>query len=248
MNPKQLRTTMHCILRFAAYFIRPGRTGTMEVLITDVTVMHGGNYCVAGWSPNDAKMVRPLPSGHHWNAALLTKHNIVPGSLIDVQPSGKPNGGFPHRTEDTPIDPERIDLVAAGFADWTGPRAPPTSSTIMEGFSGNLLWNSVWQNIRQGVYVSERKQCASLAAIVVDRRWIALREDFGKLKAVVSDGQDQYKVAVSSRVLREAWEQGGLGAAEAALPVREQLHVRVSLARAYQGEPVKCYMMLNGAL
>jgi len=73
-----------------------------------------------------------------------------------------------------------------------------------------VLWNSVWDNVRQGVYVLEGKQCASLAAITVDRPRISLREDFGKLKAVVSDGQDQYKLTVSSRVLREAWEQGGL--------------------------------------
>jgi len=220
----------------------------MEVLITDVTVMHGGNYCVAGWSADVTRIIRPLPSGHHWSEALVAKHNIVPGSLIRVQPSVKPNCAFPHKTEDTPIDPETIQLVTVGFKNWTGAAAPPTSSTIMEGFSGNVLWNSVWDNVRQGVYVLEGKQCASLAAIMVDRPRISLREDFGKLKAVVSDGQDQYKLTVSSRVLREAWEQGGLAAAEAALPTRAQLHVRVGLARTYQDEPTKCYMMLNGAL
>jgi hypothetical protein len=168
--------------------------------------------------------------------------------VIDVRPSGKPNGTFPHRTEDTPIDLNTIRLVSTDFADWVGPTAPPTSSTIMDGFSGNVQWNSVWQGIQQGVYVMERKQCASLAAVLVNRANIALREDFGKLKAVVSDGQNAYKLAVSSRVLREAWERRGVSAAEAALPARGQLHVRVGLARTYQGEPVKCYMMLNGAL
>jgi hypothetical protein len=29
----------------------------MEVLITDVTVMHGGYYCVAGWCANEDKMI-----------------------------------------------------------------------------------------------------------------------------------------------------------------------------------------------
>jgi hypothetical protein len=220
----------------------------MELLITDVTVMHGGNYCVAGWNAPEGKMIRPLPLGHHWSAALLAKHSVVPGSLIHVQPSGKPNSAFPHRTEDMPINPDMIRFVSAGFVDWAGPAAPPTSFTIMDGFSGNVLWNSMWRNIRQGVYVSERKQCASLAAVMVDRSRVTLREDFGKLKAVASDGQDLYKLAVSSRALREAWEQGGLAAAQVALPARERLHVRVGLARTYQGEPVKCYIMLNGAL
>jgi hypothetical protein len=98
----------------------------MELLITDVTVMHGGNYCVAGWNAPEGKMIRPLPLGHHWSAALLAKHSVVPGSLIHVQPSGKPNSAFPHRTEDMPINPDMIRFVSAGFVDWTGPAAPPT--------------------------------------------------------------------------------------------------------------------------
>jgi len=35
----------------------------MQILITDVTEMHQGNYCVAGWNLNAGTMVRPLPNG-----------------------------------------------------------------------------------------------------------------------------------------------------------------------------------------
>jgi hypothetical protein len=30
----------------------------MDILITDVTEMHAGNYCVAGWNATDRQMIR----------------------------------------------------------------------------------------------------------------------------------------------------------------------------------------------
>ena len=34
----------------------------MDILITDLTVMReGGNYCIAGWDSQNARMLRPLP-------------------------------------------------------------------------------------------------------------------------------------------------------------------------------------------
>jgi hypothetical protein len=38
----------------------------MEILITDVTEMGGGNCCVAGWDVVAKRMVRPLPNGSNW--------------------------------------------------------------------------------------------------------------------------------------------------------------------------------------
>jgi hypothetical protein len=76
----------------------------MEVLITDVTEMGAGNYCVAGWDIGAKRMVRPLPHGRNWTGALLGQHGIVVGKLIRIEPQGIPNGIYPHRTEDTPID------------------------------------------------------------------------------------------------------------------------------------------------
>jgi hypothetical protein len=56
-----------------------------------------------------------------------------------------------------------------------------------------------------------------------------------------------YQLTVSSKVLKEAWRTGGLVAVNNALPAREELHVRVGLARPF-GEPPKCFAMLDGAL
>jgi hypothetical protein len=80
----------------------------MDLLITDVTEMGGGIYCVAGWDIAARRMVRPLPAGSNWPAALLGQHGIVAGRMIRAEPRCKSNGIFPHLTEDTPIDAASI--------------------------------------------------------------------------------------------------------------------------------------------
>jgi hypothetical protein len=86
-----------------------------------------------------------------------------------------------------------------------------------------------------------------LVAVRVPQANLSFSEDFGKLKAILNDGSDIYKLTVSSRVLKEAWRAGGLAAVNKVLPTRDAFHVRVGLARPYDNPP-KCYAMLNGVL
>jgi hypothetical protein len=101
--------------------------------------------------------------------------------------------------------------------------------------------------MRQGVYVSPGVQCNSLAAVLVDREGLSFSESLDKLRATFSDGSNSYQVAVSSRVLKETWREGGLRAVNRALPERAIFHVRIGLARPF-GNPPRCYAMLNGVL
>src|SRR5262245_9073350 len=48
----------------------------MDILITDVTEMHAGNYCVAGWNASDGRMIRPLPGGSNWTGHLLAAFRL----------------------------------------------------------------------------------------------------------------------------------------------------------------------------
>lgn len=61
----------------------------MRLLITDVTEMHAGNYCVAGWCADENRMVRPLPNGANWARSWLRLSGIAPGATVQVQPIGK---------------------------------------------------------------------------------------------------------------------------------------------------------------
>ena len=219
----------------------------MELLITDVTEMGGETYCVAGWDTTANRMVRPLPNGSNWSSTLLGQHGIVAGSKIRVVPKGASNGIFPHRTEDTPIDPASIQVLNGVFSDWLGNLAPQVAPDMETGFANLLKWNKVWNGVRQGVHTLPRAQCSSLISVRTPKANLAFSEVFGKLKATVDDGSASYQLTVSSKVLKEAWRAGGLAAVNSVLPQRAELHVRVGLARPFD-EPPKCYAMLNGAL
>jgi hypothetical protein len=219
----------------------------MQILITDVTEMHGGNYCVAGWNAQDQRMVRPLPNGSNWTAGLLQQHGVSPGATIEAEPTGQQHGSvFPHLTEDTPINPQSIHHVNGGPIDWFGADAPPSQATLSAAFSGRLRENSIWNNVRQGVYVEVDTRIASLAAVNLARTSINFVTEFDKLRAVLDDGEARYKLAISSLALKIARQQGGVQAVREALPPSPRFHVRLGLARAFGQPAVGCYLMVNG--
>ncbi|MCA9206379.1 MAG: hypothetical protein KDA59_25175 [Planctomycetales bacterium] len=192
-------------------------------------------------------MVRPLPSGANWTAGLLQQHRVVPGVSIDVTPTGQHHqNALPHRTEDLPVDRATIQHVNSGPINWFAAGAPLTHATVSDAFSGHIAHNSIWNNVRQGVYVKVGTQTGSLAAVRLGRNAVQFLEEFNKLRAKLNDGGTNYKLPVSSLALKSAWQQGGLVAVQQALPTTQQFHVRLGLARAFGNPPEKCYLMVNG--
>ena len=118
-------------------------------------------------------------------------------------------------------------LVDAGPLDWFGANAPRTHATLSAAFGDHLLHNSIWNNVRQGVYVTVGTQIGSLAAAALARTSVQFVEDFDKLKAILDDGEARYKVAVSSLALKPPWRQGGVQAVYQALPKSARFHVRL---------------------
>jgi hypothetical protein len=219
----------------------------MEILITDVTEMGEGKCCVAGWDVVAKRMVRPLPNGDNWPAALIAQHGIVPGKLVRAQPRGASNGTFPHKTEDTPVDPASISASEDVFTDWLAASAPEVAADLDTGFDGHLQWNKVWNGVKQGVHTEPKVRCKSLVAVRVPTENLSFDVVFNSLKATLYDESDMYQLTVSSKVLKVAWRAGGLPAVYNALPARDEFHVRVGLARPYDTPP-PCYAMLNGVL
>lgn len=220
----------------------------IELLITDVTEMHGGNYCVAGWYSHAQRMVRPLPGGANWTAGLLALHGVSPGVRIRVEPTGAAHSEYPHLTEDTFINPDNTQSLPGAFPDWLGPAAPMLSPSLENAFQFKLSQNGVWQGYKYGVHVICGTQCRSLVAIRVARQHVTFEvDDRGKLRVRIFDGFSGYQLAVSSHSLKNAWRVGGLPGVDGALPNRATLHARIGLARAFGNSP-KCYAMLNGVL
>lgn len=223
----------------------------MRLIITDVTEMHGGNYCVAGWDSQTRRMVRPLPNGANWTAGLLQRHGVVPGASIDVVPAGQQHqSAFPHRTEDTLINTAGIQLLHAGPIAWLTVGAPPTHATVAQAFGRCLVHSRVWNGAQQGVHVPENTQIGSLSAVELPVGNLTLFEDNyqGKrsLRAYLDDGHACYNLPVVARDLREAYRLSGVYVAKQLLPVQGNAHVRLGLARAWQGQPGKCSLMING--
>jgi Dual OB-containing domain len=223
----------------------------MRLIITDVTEMHGGNYCVAGWDAQALRMVRPLPNGANWTAGLLQQHDVAPGALIDMTPTGQQHqSAFPHRTEDMLVNAAGIGLVRAGPIAWLAAEAPPTHATVDRAFGGHLAHSRVWNGVQQGVHVPENTQIGSLSAVRLPVDSLTLFENNyqGKrsLRGYLDDGNACYDLPVVGKTLREAYRLNGVDAAKQLLPAQGDIHVRLGLARAWPGQPGKCSLMING--
>ncbi len=219
----------------------------MRLFITDLTDMQVGYFCIAGWDTEMLRMVRPLPGGGHWPHHLVIRHDIVPGVTVEVTPTGRRHpGNFPHTTEDLEVEADTIRVIRRDPVRWFGAGAPPTAVTISEAFAGNIRWNNTFRDVRQGVHVLTGTEAPSLAAISAPPASIEFLEVFGKLKAIVNDGEAKYQLAVSCHRTKIVWHEDGIDGVRRALPDARKLHVRLGLARGFGDEPEKCYMMING--
>ncbi|HKP97835.1 MAG TPA: hypothetical protein VJ385_19010 [Fibrobacteria bacterium] len=229
----------------------------MPVLISEVTRMSKGRYCVAGWDFHGNKMVRPLQSsGDNWRFG--TDRSIFSvGKLVNCVPIGSPRNAYPHATEDLRL------------------ASPPNLLRIFdEPETYLLLLDKAFKSLRQlfGVslledkFIPEGTQCRSLGGVRIARRRVNFIEDtFGRLRLNVLDNDGiQYQLAVTCDRLKHLFSssnddsepQYGLSEANAWLsetPENEDLILRVGLARGWNGNssdwnPLRCYAQLNGIL
>jgi hypothetical protein len=223
----------------------------IEILITDVTEMHGGNYCVAGWSTRQRRMIRPLPDGRNWTAELLTRYRVQPGGYLAMTPTGEESRGlYPHRTEDLVVQLSSISAADGPRPEWFGETAPAAEYTVADAFDHRAQHTSMWGGALKGIHVAEGAQTRSLSAVVIACRGLTFFEDDFRgrksLRAILDDGRARYNLPVSSAALRELYRTSGVATLMERLPNRGNLHVRLGLARAWSGQPDKCFVMING--
>jgi hypothetical protein len=223
----------------------------MQILITDVTEMHQGNYCVAGWSKSAGRMIRPLPNGSNWTGVQLAKHGIQPGARIGFNATGAAaSAAYPHRTEDLPIDVGSIGQIDTGWNVWFGVDAPPACPTLALAFENNVQTTGIWDGARKGAYVPEGTRIGSLSAVRVNCAELEFFENDYRgeksLRAYVTDEDAMYSLPVVAKNLRELYRAKGATSVSKLLPKSGKLHVRVGLARAWAGQPTKCTAMING--
>ncbi len=222
----------------------------MQFIVTEVTKMNQNNYCVAAWSIAQQKVVRRLPNGNHWSSQLIDQHQIRPGVILTLEPTGVQHpGSYPHTTEDTRIS-TNIRYVGQANAGW--PNEIPVHSSLQNAFSHQVQDNGQrWNNALKPVYVHQGTQVPSLIGLTITPGNLTLITDTynnqPKLRAQLTDTVDTYDLTVSCKQLRDIWSSESLDAANNYIPTDRELHVRIGLARAFGGSP-NCALMLNGVL
>lgn len=221
----------------------------LRLLITEVTEIHRGVYCVAAWDVDGRRVVRPLPDGINWTRTQIDDNGVVPGARIAVVPNRiRPRGKYPHHTEDLPVDPAPIERLADAPSDWFGPDAPPAAATLSAAFGGQLRHTYVWHGHRRGAFVALGARVSSLHGVRTASRDLSFVEIDDRLRALLRDAEARYELPVVSRGLREVWRAEGVAAVRRMLPLNRSVHVRIGLARGRADYADKCYAMLNGVL
>ena len=241
----------------------------LPVLISEVTRMSMGNYCVAGWDIHARRMVRPLQSsGANWKLmafplqssdangdAAADRTIFSVGHLVNCLPTGRKNSVYPHATE---------DLLLSG--------APSFLERFDESGTYALLLPATFQSIQQlfgralvdGKYVQNGTNCNSLGGVRAARRQIGFLEDsFGKLRLQLQDVDGVvYRLPVTCDWLQHLFSPSDedaephFGVAEAnewlcVNPPDTDIILRIGLARGWSGKdrswhPPRCYAQLNG--
>src|SRR5438105_4251508 len=153
------------------------------VLVTEVTRMQGGFFCVAGWDVHAGRIVRPLhPTGQNWRGRGEQPPFDV-GQVIDCVYKGSEHGTPPHSHEDSVLQ-----------------RTPRTLETVDEAKMHELLRPTVdasvpaifGRRLADDQYLVDGVRCRSLGAVAVARGLARFVERFGRLRFRFRDSEGTY--------------------------------------------------------
>jgi hypothetical protein len=202
--------------------------------------------CIAGWSQDLNRMVRPLlqTGGPHWLVALAQAGLLRVGNILTFNPTGTPhNRGMPHETE---------DWVVNGQPTMVGALTPARTRAALAGSvspSMDTLFRHLLQNRK---FVPEGARCPSLGAIEIDPNHLDFT-DAGKLRCEFHDPSGYFDFPVTSKELRDLHQARGLNAVKGLKQGATIAHIRIGLANAWAGSsftfnPRRCYAQVNGII
>ena len=227
------------------------------VLVTEVTRMTRGYYCVAGWDVLNSRMVRPLQSsGENWR--LDADRSVFRiGALLDCSPSGQRSAAYPHATEDLLLTRTPSPLEHWDESTTYAFLLPSTGRSIRELFGRPLTDDK---------FLADGTVCASLGGVRIRRDRTAFERDaFGKLRFRIHDSDGvHYGFPVTCDWLLHLFSPGdgdsepffGVAEANEWLSVTDpetEIVLRIGLARGWTGpdgtwRPRRCYVQLNGVV
>lgn len=238
---------------------RMGLRGTVSdgdfhlLLVTEVTRMNGGFYCVATWDVYEERIIRPLTLGRGYWAFADEQSRWRPGFLLEVAGLRESTGNLPHRRENLILckHPEILER-------WEEPELysaiiAQACSSIYAQFGTALIENK---------YIPEGMDCPSLGSVLTRRDRVGFIDDGrGKLRLRFRDNDEQaYTLPVTCDSLQHMFspKDGIFEVAEANewLQVNEpdtEIILRLGFCRGYTGSdrkwsPPRCYLQLNGII
>ena len=229
----------------------------MPVLISEVTRMSGGNYCVAGWDLHSQRMVRPLQrSGANWRLGN-DRSVFTVGHLVNCIPAGLRNTVYPHATEDLILTTSPSFLEAFDEATTFEILLPTCFRSIREIFDSLLV---------EEKYILDNTNCRSLGGVRTRRSQVRFFEDgYRRLRLQFRDIDNAvYQLPVTCDTLKRIFSPDdddpephfGIDEANEWLQVntpQTEIVLRIGLARGWDGpdhtwNPRRCYVQLNGII
>ena len=227
------------------------------VLISEVTRMSKGVYCVAGLNIASQAMVRPLlADGSNWSLGA-DRSVFAAGNLVDIRPTGVRSTALPHANEDTRL--QGPPVVLERFAE-------DETHALLLGAARPSVVEAIGSQLIDNKYVVEGTLCHSLGGVTARRKQVRFREDsYAHLRLSLSDSDGTlYDLKVTSDQLQhmfspadhEAEPHFGVDEANEWLDANgtdDTLILRVGLTRPWDGKenqwnPKRCYLQLNGVI
>lgn len=229
----------------------------MPLLISEVTRMSKGHYCVAGWDMHGQRMARPLQSsGANWT--LGTDRSVFSvGHLVNCVPSGVRNAVYPHATEDLLLSAPPSLLEVFDEPTTYSLLLPTCFESIPKIFDSSLVDEK---------YITDNTNCRSLGAVRAPRERVNfIKDGYGRLRLELTDVDDVvYRLPVTCDTLMHVFSPSDedaephFGVSEANEWLQEnppdtEIILRIGLARGWSGpdrawNPRRCYAQLNGII
>ena len=214
----------------------------MQMIITDVTESAAGRIDVAGWNPEQSRMVRLHAVGKDWTVAMLREHKIASGQTVTFDGAVE--------TEVQGMIEAEVPLAALRPQDgkvqnWFAPPAPPLHSTLKLAYGAPIGYNKSLRGLRQSIFVAGDAVANELCGIEIHSQLVRFIEESGKLKLVLQDDDDLYQLAVASLRLKAHARKSGLAALNAQFITPRMLHVRLGLAAPASDQNNKRFCQVN---
>lgn len=222
----------------------------MRVVVTEVTNMRPGTYCVAAYEEQTARMVRPKPEGGNWSEADINRLGVVVGRVLDLgnRTRQQNESHLPHRNEDLYVYSQDISANEILRPN------PNHTNSVQQSFNNCVQLGRGFRGFYKA-YVEDGANCASLVGVNIPSRdlslYISEYDGRRKLRARFTDGQlDGWDLGVTCTELNRRIHCDEVLMRQYAmeLAVVGNIHLRVGLARRFAAQQNRCFVQLNGII